>query len=131
MNKEPLGLPKKQPELSTSEIEAQNEEKQIELDRLELEQLRNEKKEREAKDAANAIAAANLADTVTIDLGGIGGTRKPSINIAGRDYEHGKTYKVDTATKWTIEEQMNRLRAHEASTRESENKGRQKRRAYV
>ena len=117
-DKKTLSLKKETPQISDELME-------------ELEQLRAEKASREESEMNRLKAEENASNTVVIDLSGLGGMKDPTITIAGRRFEHGRTYHVDNATKWTLEEQMNRLRAHEASTRESENKGRQKRRAYV
>lgn len=102
-----------------------------ELERAELEEFRAEKQAKADAEVALAKANEEEVNRITIDMHGIGGMRERCMNIGGVRYEHGKSYIVTNDVKWVLEEQMNRLRAHEASTHESENKGRQKRRAYV
>lgn len=94
----------------------------------EFEAFRAEKaRQAEAEAKAKEMQEKGLVQ-VTIHLPPAGGK---SIIYGGKEFMHGKTYEVPNDIKWGLEECMNRLQAHEASLHESENKGRQKRRAYV
>lgn len=81
-------------------------------DRQELESLRAEIARRD-KAQADLVEAQKRADmAVTIDLPPAGGA---GINLNGKLYRHGQTYFVTNDIKWVLEEQMNRVRSHEAS----------------
>lgn len=97
-------------------------------EREELEQLRAERDARQMAQKALADAELRAANSVTMNLPPAAGK---GITCAGREYLHGRTYQVDNNTKWQLEEAERRCWAHESSLHESENKGRQKRRAYV
>lgn len=107
--------------LGTAEILADAE-------REELEQLRAERDARLLAEKALKEAESRAATSVTLNLPPAAGK---GIQMAGREYLHGRTYQVDNNTKWQLEEAQRRCWAHESSLHESENKGRQKRRAYV
>lgn len=97
-------------------------------EREELEQLRAERDARLLAEKSLADAEKRAASSVTLNLPPAAGK---GIQMAGREYLHGRTYQVDNNTKWALEEAERRCWAHESSLHESENKGRQKRRAYV
>lgn len=54
-----------------------------------------------------------------------------AINYSGRQYVHGAKYEVATSIASAVLEIQNRGWAHEASLKESENKGRKQNRAYL
>jgi len=54
-----------------------------------------------------------------------------AINYSGRQYIHGAKYKVDNGIAQAVMEIQNRGWAHEASLKESENKGRSQKRAFI
>lgn len=97
-------------------------------DARELAELRAEKLAREEADAKLVELAANAATTIVMNLPPASGK---GIHYAGLMYVHGKSYQVTNDVKWALEEAQNRCWSHEASLKESENKGRTKRRAYV
>lgn len=100
----------------------------LNAEREELEALRNEKADRMEAEMRREKAEKVAAESITIDLPPAAGV---GINLAGVRYTHGRSYQVDNSTKWAIEEAQRRAWAHEASLKESENKGRAKRRAYL
>lgn len=141
-----LSLPKDKPPVTASsavkakeekldtdidtEIEDQNDEDPPDLaaDMAELAELRADKLEREAAAELLAEQEQKAATSVTMDLPPAAGK---GITMAGRMFVHGQTYEVTNDIKWGLEEAMRRCWSHEASLKESVNKGRTKRRAYA
>lgn len=97
-------------------------------DREELEQLRAERDARIQAEKTLEEAAKRAATSITLNLPPAAGK---GIHMAGRMYMHGHSYQVSNDVKWALEEAERRCWAHESSLKESENKGRQQRRAYV
>lgn len=94
----------------------------------ELAELRAEKAAREEAAEKQKEFELKAATSVTINVPPAAGK---GITLAGMQYLHGRTYQVSNDTKWALEEAQNRCWAHEHSLKESENKGRKQRRAYV
>lgn len=92
-------------------------------EREELEELRAERAARLKAEQLLEEAARIDSTSITLDLPPAAGT---GIKVAGKTYFHGMTYQVTNDLKWSLEEQMRRCWAHEASLHESENKGRKK-----
>jgi hypothetical protein len=97
-------------------------------EREELEELRSERDKRMQSDKAAKEAEIRAATSITLDLPPAAGK---GIQMAGKMYYHGRNYQVSNDVKWSLEEAQRRCWAHESSLHESENKGRQQRRAYV
>ncbi|KAF3997547.1 hypothetical protein [Glaciimonas immobilis] len=97
-------------------------------DMAELAAFREDKIAREKAEVARIEAETKAATSVTMNLPPAAGK---GITLGGRMYVHGHTYNVTNDIKWALEEQQNRCWAHESSLKESENKGRKQRRAYV
>ena len=70
---------------------------------------------------------APVLESVRINLA----PNQSAINYCGRQYIHGATYQMETATASAVQEIATRGWAHEASLKESENKTRKQNRAYL
>lgn len=123
-----LSLKKDEAENAVEMPSATDSHHDLDDDLKELAELRAEKAARIDAESKKKEAEENAAITVILNLPPASGK---GIQLGGRMYVHGQAYQVTNDVKWALEEAQNRCWAHESSLRESENKGRTKRRAYV